>query len=80
MRRGERTVALSSREWDLLVYLARRRGQVVSRRELLREVWGLSSDSNVLTVYVSYLREKLEEGGASRLLHTVPHHGYMLDA
>ena len=59
--------------------LLRRRGQVLSRELLLQEVWqGERSSSNVVEVYVRYLRQKLEAGGERRLLHTVRGRGYCL--
>ena len=79
MRRGERVVALTAREFMLLQVLLRRRGQVLSRDFLLQEVWqGERSRSNVVEVYVRYLRQKLEAGGERRLLHTVRGRGYCL--
>ena len=79
VRRGGREVALTAREFMLLQVLLRRRGQVLSRELLLREVWqGERSSSNVVEVYVRYLRQKLEAGGERRLLHTVRGRGYRL--
>ena len=72
-------VALTAREFMLLQVLLRRRGQVLSRELLLQEVWqGESSSSNVVEVYVRYLRQKLEAGGERRLLYTVRGRGYCL--
>ena len=63
----------------LLQVLLRWRGQVLSRDLLLQEVWqGERSSSNVVEVYVRYLRQKLEAGGERRLLHTVRGRGYCL--
>jgi DNA-binding response OmpR family regulator len=77
VRRGGRVVALTAREFMLLQVLLRRRGQVLSRDLLLQEVWqGERSSSNVVEVYVRYLRQKLEAGGERRLLHTVRGRGY----
>ncbi len=79
VRRGDRVVALTAREFMLLQVLLRRRGQVLSRELLLQEVWqGERSSSNVVEVYVRYLRQKLEAGGERRLLHTVRGRGYCL--
>ena len=79
VRRGGREVALTAREFMLLQVLLRRRGQVLSRELLLQEVWqGERSSSNVVEVYVRYLRQKLEAGGERRLLHTVRGRGYCL--
>ena len=77
VRRGGREVALTAREFMLLQVLLQRRGQVLSRDVLLQEVWqGERSSSNVVEVYVRYLRQKLEAGGERRLLHTVRGRGY----
>ena len=79
VRRGGRVVALTAREFMLLQVLLRRRGQVLSRDLLLQEVWqGERSSSNVVEVYVRYLRQKLEADGECRLLHTVRGRGYCL--
>ena len=79
VRRGGRVVVLTAREFTLLQALLRRSGRVLSRDELLQEVWqGERSSSNVVEVYVRYLRQKLEAGGERRLLHTVRGRGYCL--
>ncbi len=76
---GER-VELSKREFDLLVVLAENTGVVLSRTRLLELVWGYDFDveTNVADVFVSYLRRKLEAGGASRVIHTVRGVGYVM--
>jgi DNA-binding response OmpR family regulator len=68
-----RTLDLSRREFDLLAYLAARPGEVVSRRELLSEVWQLPyGDDQTIDVHLSWLRRKLgERASAPRYLHTV---------
>ena len=79
VRRGGRTVALTAREFALLLVLMRSPGRVFSREQLLREVWqDEGASSNVVEVYVRYLRQKLEAGGESRLLLTVRGRGYTL--
>jgi DNA-binding response OmpR family regulator len=77
-----RRLELSRREFDLLAYLAMRPGTVVSRRELLTEVWRQAyGDDQTIDVHVSWLRRKLGETAASpRYLHTVRGVGVMLDA
>jgi DNA-binding response OmpR family regulator len=77
-----RRLELSRREFDLLVYLAARPGTVVSRRELLTEVWHQAyGDDQTIDVHVSWLRRKLGETAARpRYLHTVRGVGVMLDA
>ena len=81
VRRGDREIALSAREFALLEYLAMRRGQVVSRSEMLQHVYDFASDieSNVLDVYISLLRKKLDRDAAVKLIHTHRGLGYSLD-
>ena len=79
--RGGRDLALTAREYQLLLLLLEHRGQVLSREQILRRVWPDQQQggaSNVIEVYVRYLRQKLEQGGARRLLHTVRGRGYCL--
>jgi two-component system response regulator MprA len=78
--RGDRTVDLTAREFELLEYLMRNERLVVSREALLEEVWGYApfSETNTVDVFVSNLRRKLEGGGEPRLLHTVRGAGYVL--
>ena len=78
--RGGRDLDLTRREFDLLEVFARHAGQVLSREQLLGQVWGYASDveTNVVDVFVGYLRRKLEAGGESRSLHTVRGVGWAL--
>ncbi len=80
VRRGERPVELTQREFELLEYLMRNERLVVSRQRLLDEVWGYDpfSMTNTIEVFVSNLRRKLEAGGEPRLLHTIRGAGYVL--
>jgi two-component system response regulator MprA len=80
VRRGQRAVDLTAQEFNLLVYLMRHPRQVLTREQILDAVWGLGAGatSNVVDVYVGYLRQKLEAGGEPRLLHTVRGVGYLL--
>jgi two-component system OmpR family response regulator len=79
---GEQTVDLSAREFALLGYLIRHVGQVLTRQQILDAVWGAEPDvySNVVDLYVHYLRRKLAELGRSDRLRTVRGVGYMLRA
>ena len=81
-RRGLRDLDLTRREFDLLETLARNAGIVLSRTQLLSMVWGydFEIDSNVVDVFVGYLRRKLESGSESRILHTVRGVGFVLRA
>ncbi|WP_344886071.1 response regulator transcription factor [Allokutzneria multivorans] len=78
-RAGEE-IELTRTEFDLLALFLSAPKQVFTRKQLLREVWGYDYDpgTNILDVYVGYLRRKTEVGGASRLLHTVRGVGYVL--
>jgi DNA-binding response OmpR family regulator len=80
--RGGRHVELTPREFALLEYLARHHGEVVSRARLLEHVWDESEDgsTNVVDVYVGYLRKKLERRGRRPLIRTVRGIGFMLEA
>ncbi len=78
--RGERSIDLTQREFELLEYLMRNERIVVSRQRLLDEVWGYDpfSMTNTIEVFVSNLRRKLEADGEPRLLHTIRGAGYVL--
>ena len=78
--RNGRDLGLTRREFDLLEVFARHPGQVLSRDQLLRLVWGYASDveTNVVDVFVGYVRRKLESAGEPRTLHTVRGVGWAL--
>jgi DNA-binding response OmpR family regulator len=82
VRRGEREIELTNREFELLEHLMRNQRLVVSRERLLDEVWGYdpTAATNTIDVFISNLRRKLEEGGEPRLLHTKRGAGYVLKA
>jgi len=82
IRRGGLEAVLSARETDLLAYLILRAEQTLEKDRILEEVWGdeKEADSNVLNVYIGYLRNKLEGGGGPRLIHSVRRVGYRLSA
>ncbi len=82
VRVGDRAVDLSAREFALLAFLIRHPGQVLTRRQILDGVWGAEPDvySNVVDVYVHYVRRKLGELGRGRRLRTVRGVGYTLQA
>ncbi len=79
-RRGRRPLDLTAREFELLLALARHSGQVLSRQQLLELVWGYTweVESNVVDVFVGYLRRKLEADGEPRILDTVRGSGFVL--
>src|SRR5262249_27722028 len=78
--RGHRRITLTSREYALLDYFLRNAGRVLTRPMIAQHVWGLDFDpeSNIIDVYVGYLRRKIDGDGERRLLHTVRGAGYML--
>jgi two-component system, OmpR family, response regulator MprA len=80
VRRGEREIELTNREFELLEFLMRNERLVISRERLLDEVWGYDpmAATNTIDVFISNLRRKLEEGEEPRLLHTKRGAGYVL--
>ncbi|NJO80732.1 MAG: response regulator transcription factor [Cyanobacteria bacterium RM1_2_2] len=78
--RNGRTIELTAKEFDLLDYLISHPRQVITRDQILEKVWGYDfmGDSNIIEVYVRYLRLKLEENGEKRLIQTVRGVGYVL--
>ena len=79
-KRGGRTLELSAREYALLEYLIRSKGVVLSRQQIEDNLWSLdyAGGTNVVDVYISYLRKKLELSGERKLLHTVRGMGWVL--
>ena len=77
--RGDRELALSQREFELLAYLMRHNNKVQTRQRILEAVWGkpFVGDPNSLDVYMGYLRKKVEAKGEPQLLHTVRGVGFM---
>jgi DNA-binding response OmpR family regulator len=78
--RGKRAIELTAKEFDLLDYLLSHPRQVYTRDQILEHVWGYDfmGDSNIIEVYIRYLRLKLEEQEEKRLIHTVRGVGYVL--
>ncbi len=78
--RGARAIELSTTEYELLALFLRRPRQVLTRDIIMDRVWGydFEGESNVLEVYIGYLRSKLEDKGEPRLIHTVRGAGYVL--
>jgi len=81
-RRGARRIALTAREYSLLDYFLRNPGRLLTRPMIAEHVWGLDFDaeSNIIDVYVGYLRRKVDAPGEPRLLHTVRGSGYVMKA
>ncbi len=80
VKRGDRTIELTAKEFDLLDYLISHPKQVLTRDRILEEVWGYDfmGDSNIIEVYIRYLRLKLEAENESRLIQTVRGVGYVM--
>ncbi len=80
VKRGDEIIPLTAQEFDLLELFLRHRRQVLKREMIYDKVWGydFGGESNVIEVYVRYLRAKLEASGKPRLIHTVRGVGYVL--
>ena len=80
VKRGDDVIALTAQEFALLEFFMRNPRQVLKRDRIYERVWGydFGGESNVIEVYVLYLRTKLEAGGGPRLIHTVRGVGYVL--
>jgi len=78
--RGERAIRLTAKEYDLLDLFLRHPGQVMTREMIFDRVWDydFGGESNVLDVYIRYLRQKLEENGEPRLIYTLRGVGYVM--
>jgi DNA-binding response OmpR family regulator len=80
VHRGKRSIELTAKEFDLLQYLMSHPRQVFTRDQILENIWGYDflGDSNIIEVYVRYLRLKLEQDSEKRLIHTARGVGYSL--
>jgi two-component system response regulator MprA len=80
VKRDGRLIALTAKEFDLLELFVRNPRQVLTRERIMDAVWGFDfgATSNVVDVYVGYLRQKLEDGGAPRVIQTLRGVGYVL--
>ncbi|WP_144548857.1 response regulator transcription factor [Peribacillus simplex] len=78
--RGESQIALTPKEYDLLLYLLKNKRQVLNRDQILEAVWGYDfyGETNVVDVYIRYVRKKLEFGFDTPLIHTVRGVGYVM--
>lgn len=74
------SLSLTSTEYRLLLYLVRNARRVLSRADIIQDVWGIDFEpgTNVVDVYINYLRRKLEKAGAGKLIHTITGMGYVL--
>ena len=80
VHRGEKLIQLTAKEFELVEIFMRHPRQVMTREVLFDRIWGydFGGESNVLEVYIRYLRQKLEDGGLPRLIHTVRGVGYVM--
>ncbi|HEU5200137.1 MAG TPA: response regulator transcription factor [Ktedonobacterales bacterium] len=80
VRRAGQLIPLTTREFALLEYLMRHRGQALSRAQITRQVWPDDSEavSNVVDIYIHYLRDKIDQGFEPKLIHTIRGVGYSL--
>ncbi len=80
VRRGEQEIELSAKEYKLLAYLMRNRGIVLSREKIENHIWNFEYEggTNVVDVYISYLRKKIDGNSANKLIHTVRGSGYVI--
>lgn len=80
--RGGREITLTPKEFSLLEYLLRNNGRVLSRTQIIENVWGYNFDpgSNVVDVHIKFLREKIDSDTEKKLIHTIRGAGYILKA
>ena len=80
MRRAGREINLSAKEYELLHYLLLNKGIVLSREKIENHIWNYDYEggTNVVDVYIRYLRKKLDDGFDKKLIHTVRGMGYVL--
>jgi heavy metal response regulator len=78
--RGDREIILTPKEFSFLEYLLRNKGRVLSRTQIIENIWGYNFDpnSNVVDVHIKFLREKIDTGSSRKLIHTVRGAGYIL--
>lgn len=79
VKRGEKDITLTQKEFALLEYFMRNQNQILTRKRIAEQVWGYTFDTgtNIVDVYVSYLRKKLDEGFAAKLIHTIHGEGFL---
>jgi len=82
VERSGKRIELTSKEFSLLEYLMRNAGRCITRAMIIEHVWNISFDTttNVVDVYINYLRKKVDENAQNRLIHTIRGSGYLLSA
>ena len=80
VQRGGTQITLSAKEYDILEYLILNKGKIISREKIENHVWNFdySGGTNIVDVYIRYLRKKLDDGFDEKLIHTVRGMGYVL--
>lgn len=80
VKRGNDTILLTAKEFRLLYYLAKNRGVTLSREKILDNVWNINFDmnTNVVDVYINYLRKKIDKPYKTKLIHTIKGLGYVI--
>lgn len=81
VRRGEHTIALTAKEYEILEYMIHNKGIILSREKIENHVWNFdySGGTNVVDVYIRYLRKKIDDPYEKKLIHTIRGFGYVLD-
>ncbi len=79
-RRGGKTIDLTAKEYSLLEYLIRNKNRVISRNEILEKVWssGFDTTTNVIDVYINFLRKKIDKDYPIKIIHTMVGMGYIV--
>jgi DNA-binding response OmpR family regulator len=82
VKRADKEITLTQKEFALLEYFMRNKNQILTRKRIAEQVWGYTFDTgtNIVDVYVSYLRKKIEEGFSSKLIQTIYGEGFLLKA
>jgi len=80
VKRSNRNIELTAKEFSLLEFLMRNKGRVISRSEIAEKIWDITFDTgtNVIDVYINFLRKKIERDGSKKLIHTHIGMGYVL--
>lgn len=80
VKRNDRKIKLSSREYNILLHLVLNKERVISRSSLTEHIYDIDFDldSNIIDVYINYLRNKIDKGSGKKLIHTVRGEGYMI--
>ncbi|RZJ58701.1 MAG: response regulator transcription factor, partial [Flavobacterium sp.] len=80
VKRGGDTIVLTAKEFLLLYYLAKNSGMILSREKILDNVWNINFDmnTNVVDVYINYLRKKIDKPYTNKLIHTIKGLGYVV--